>query len=167
MLMNKLDIGGNVGIGLGFALMGIFITNVHIFFGTHSILILSIFGTIFSIFGVSGMLISISEGKDLDFFNDLAVAVILFVPIFLFFIFIKIFWLKVIFAVLSSISFIFVGIGIGKTFFREDGSLRMNFRKWPKSILVLLTTLLATISALSSFLEKNGSILDFIKSVFR
>jgi hypothetical protein len=89
--MNKLDVGGNVGVGLGFTLMGIFITNIHIFFGTHSILILSIFGIIFSIFGISGMLISISKGKDLDFFNDLAVSVILFVPILLSFIFIEIF----------------------------------------------------------------------------
>jgi len=165
--MNKLDIGSNVGVGLGFTLMGIFISNMHIFFGTNSIFILSIFGTIFSIFGISGMLISISKGKDLDFFNDLAVAVILFVPIFLSFIFIKIFWLKVMLAILSSISFIFVGLGIGRTFFKEDGSLRMNFHKWPRSILVLFTTLLATISALSSFLEQNGSIFDFIKSVFR
>ena len=109
--MNKLDIGSNVGVGLGFTLMGIFISNMHIFFGTNSIFILSIFGTIFSIFGISGMLISISKGKDLDFFNDLAVAVILFVPIFLSFIFIKIFWLKVMLAILSSISFIFVGLG--------------------------------------------------------
>lgn len=164
--IKKLDIGKDIGIGLGFALVGIFILNIHYFFNVSPFLLQKILGAGFSIFGITAMLISVSKKEGLNFLGDIGVAFLLFVPLFVLFIFIDILWLKIILAVLVGFSLIFVGMATGRSLLKEDGSLRINLKSLPKFIIILLTTLAAILSALGTFAEKGQTILDFIRNIF-
>jgi hypothetical protein len=165
--IKKLDIGADIGVGLGFTLVGIFILNIHYFFGTSPFLLQKISGIGFSILGIGAMFISLSRKEGFNFFNDVGVAIILFVPLFILFIFTNLLWLKIIFAILVGFSLIFVGMAIGRSLLKEDGSLRINLKSLPRLIIVLLSTLAALFSALATFAEKGRTILDFIRSIFK
>lgn len=162
----KIDMGSDIGIGLGFALLGIYILNIHYFFGTAPFLIQKILGVVFAVVGIGGMLMSLSKKSGLAFFKDIGVAIILFVPLFIGFILINICWLKIIFAVLVGFSLIFVGSAIGRSLLREDGSLRINLKSLPRFIIVLLSMLAAIFSALATFTEKGNIILDLLRKIF-
>ncbi len=153
--MNKPDLGSDIGVGLGFTLMGIFVINVHTSFGVVLVIPLEVIGIGLSILGVAGMLISVSKKDGSDFFKDLGVAILFFVPAFLTYIFSPFFWLKIVSAFLTAITLIFVGMAMGRSLFKEDGSFRMDFRALPRLIVILLTTSAAVLSALSSLSDNN------------
>lgn len=165
-IKKKIDIGADIGIGLGFTLLGIFILNIHYFFNISPCLLQKIFGIGFSILGIVGMLISLSKKGGFDFLNDVGIAIILFVPFFVLFIFIDFLWPKIIFAILVGFSLIFVGVAIGRSLLRKDGSLRINLKSLPRFIIILLSTLAAVLSALVTLTEKGDIILDFIRKIF-
>jgi len=155
----KIDIGGGMGVGLGFALAGIFTFNVHFFFGIEPVMVQKIFGLLFSTVGVGGMLIEMSKKEGKGFFADIGVVTILFVPIFVIFLVIQIIWLKVLFAVLVNLSLIFVGLAFGRSVLTEDGSFRINMKAFPRFFIALLSTIAVIISAISTLMEKIPSLL--------
>lgn len=162
----NIDIGSDIGIGLGLALLGIYILNIHYFFGTAPFLVQKILGIVFAVVGIGGMLMSLSKKSELAFFKDIGAAIIFFVPFFIGFIFINIYWLKIIFAVIVGFSLILVGLATGRSLLREDGSLRINLKSLPRFIIVLLSTLAAIFSALATLSEKSNIILDLLRKIF-
>lgn len=165
-IKKEFDIGADIGIGLGFTLLGIFIFNIHYFFNVSPLLFQKILGSAFSILGIGGMCISLSKKKENSFFKDIGVAIIIFVPFLLLLIFTDITWLKIIFAIFVGVSLLFVGMATGRSLLREDGSFRINFKSFPRFIIVLLSTVAAIFSALTTFTEKSPKVLDLIQKIF-
>jgi len=155
----KIDIGGGIGVGLGFALAGIFTLKVHFFFGIEPIMVQIILGLLVSAIGVGGMLIEMSKKEGKRFFADIGIVTILFVPIFATFLMIQIIWLKVLFAVLVNLSLIFVGLAFGRSVLTEDGSFRINMKAFPRFFIALLSTIAVIVSAISTLMEKIPSLL--------
>ncbi len=160
MKSDKKEMNSGMGVGLGFILAGIFTFNLHLFLGINPILIQKIFGVVFSLIGVAGMLLELGKEEDKDYLKDISAAIILFVPIFSIFLALEILWLKIVFAVLVNICLIFVGMAFGRTFLSDDGSFRIDTKKLGKTIIALLATIGAVISAINAFVEKLPNFLD-------
>ena len=160
------DMGADIGIGLGLTLVGIFILNIHYFFSVSPFVLQKILGLGFSILGIGGMCMSLSKKGEGNFFKDIGVAIILFVPSLLLFIFTSILWLKIIFAILVGFSLIFVGMATGRSLLREDGSFRINLKSLPRFVIVFSSTLAAILSVLVAFAEKSQIILDLFRKIF-
>jgi hypothetical protein len=148
--MEKLDFGRDIGTGLGFTLMGIFILNLYRFHDFYSVSILQWIGIPISIFGIAAMIMAFSKKDGSDFFNDLGAATIVFVPMFLGFLFSPWLWLKIIFSILTTFSLILVGVAMGRSLFKEDGSLRLDLKALPRVLLIVLSSSAALLSALAS-----------------
>ncbi len=161
MEKSKAEKGINVGmgVGLGFMFAGIFTFNVHLFFATGPHLIQKIFAVAFSLIGIGGMLQELGKGANKDYLQDVGVAIVISVPTFITFIAIEIVWLKIIFAVLVNITLIFVGMAFGKTFLSDEGSFKVDGRKVGKTLIALLATIGALISALNAFMENAPNLL--------
>lgn len=156
----KVGINVGMGVGLGFIFAGIYTFNLHLFFAADPLLIQNIFGIAFSLIGIAGMLFEIGKGAGKDHFKDIGVATILFVPVFIVFLAIELVWLKIVFAVLVNICLIFVGVAFGKTFFSDEGSVKVDGRMLAKTLIALLTTIGAAISAVNAFIETGPTFLD-------
>ncbi len=152
-------INAGMGVGLGFIFAGIFTFNLHLFFTTDPLLIQKIFGVAFSLIGIGGMLLELGKGADKDYLQDVGVAIVIFVPVFIIFLAIEIVWLKIFFAILVNMSLIFVGVAFGKTFLSDEGSFKVDGRKLATTLIALLTIIGALISALNAFMENAPNLL--------
>lgn len=155
----KEGINVGMGVGLGFIFAGIFTFNVHLFFTTSPHLIQIIFAVAFSLIGIGGMLLELGKGSEKDYLQDVGVAIVIFVPIFITFFALELVWLKILLAGLVNISLIFVGMAFGKAFLSDEGSFRFNGKKVVKTLIALVTTIGVLISALNALMENAPNLL--------
>lgn len=163
MKKEKEEINVGMGVGLGFIFAGIFTLNLNLFFAVEPHLLQKIFGIILSLIGATGMLIEIGKDTEKKYLQDIGIAIILFVPIFIIFLVLEIVWLKIFFAALVNVSLIFVGLALGKTFFSDKGSFKLDGKKIIRFIVALLTIVGALISALNAFIEGAPNLLNWFK----